>query len=128
MEEQKRKIAIIKDRTIYDYHDDGYDTEKKIIDSITEWAEVSEADFALLRAASNRLGFSVIEQPRFQEIFIAKSIEDYKQLVASDDKKRKKEEADRLLKTLQRKQKKEIKTKAQKQALLEQLQKELGVK
>jgi beta-phosphoglucomutase-like phosphatase (HAD superfamily) len=131
MAELKRKIAIIKDRVISDYYRDddnysGYD--KRIVESITKWEEVSEETFEELSNASYKLGFTVIEQPIDPENFVIKSISDYRKLVAKEKAREEEEKREREKKALLRKQKKEAKTLQQKKELLEKLQSELGIK
>jgi hypothetical protein len=69
-----RKIAIIKLRDIfYNYGDDS----QKVIDSITEWEEVSEEDYALLKDAAGQMNFTVLEQPTYSAFrdILAKNID-----------------------------------------------------
>ena len=57
-----RKIAIITDREIYTrYGDDDYGSSRLLIESITEWQEVEEADYRLLLSCQQNLNFTVIE-------------------------------------------------------------------
>lgn len=126
IEPRMYKIAIIKDHIVHDYRDDDYGFERKIVDSITDWETISDADYAILRAASARLGFTIIEQPTDTPSFIAKSIADYKKLVAQDEAKREAERKERERKALERKHKKELKDRESKKELLARLKKELG--
>lgn len=125
MKDQNKKIAIVKNIIIDYYDSDGYHYDKKIVDSITKWEEVSYADFEMLCRASARMGFTVLEQPINTPAFIAKSIADYKKLIAEEERKRQKEKEIREQKALERKNKKELKSKEAKKKLLEQLKKEL---
>jgi hypothetical protein len=122
----KHKIAIIKNR-IHEYYDsDGYNYDKKIVDSITEWEEVEHEVFAELSRASGKLGFTIIEQPTEPKEFIAKSIADYRALIVQEEARLAAMRADREKKALERKHKKELKDVASKKKLFEQLRKELG--
>jgi len=125
MKDQKRKIAIITNRILITDYNDYEDTTQKIIDSITEWEEVTEAEFQDLLRASSKMGFTVMEQPRLPSEFIAKTIADFKKIVAAQKKKEEAAEKERKAKALARKQKKEAKTKQEKRELLAKLQAEL---
>ena len=118
------KIAIITSRDSYsgDYGEDY----QKIIDSITDWDEVTDEEFKTLQFASSRLNFSIIERPIEPKKFIAKTIADYKAIckaeeVRAAEEKRKRDEA-----ALARKFKKELKDKESKLKMLKKLQEELG--
>jgi len=125
------KIAIISIRKVpyayYDSYGDNYG-DVLVANSITEWEEVTDEEYELLLRAEQHHGtFKVIEQVVNQKEFIAKTVSDYKKLLAAEearlaDEKRKKEEA-----ALQRKFKKELKDKESKQKMLEKLASELGV-
>ena len=122
----KHKIAIIKNR-IHEYYDsDGYQYDRKIVDSITEWEEVEHEVYAELSRASGRLNFTVIEQPTEPKEFIATSIADYRELIAKEEARLAAMRADREKKALERKHKKDLRDKESKKKLLEQLKKELG--
>lgn len=118
-----RKIAIIK--TI-DYYGD-YDQCDVVIQSITDWAEVSDEEYKLLYAAQNRLYYRILEQPIDTKKFIAKTIADYKFLVAEEQVRAATEKATRDSKALERRMKKELKDKESKLELFQKLQKELGL-
>jgi hypothetical protein len=118
-----RKIAIIKTTDFYDG-----DSYKTIINSITDWQEISDEEFDLLNKANYRSnGFTILEQPINTKEFIAKTIADYlkvarEQEVIWAEEKKKREEA-----TARRKLKKEAKTKGEREKLFKELQKEFGV-
>lgn len=119
------KIAIIKSKTYYPgYGDDGYET---ITSSITDWEEVSDEDFKTLSAAGPRLGFTVIEQPLNVPEFVAKTVADYKHLVAEDARQAAAEKKRREDAALARKLKKEQKAKESKLEMFKRLQAELGI-
>jgi hypothetical protein len=129
MEKQiTRRIAIIKERDLYAryYDGEGGGYDRQLIESITDWEEVSEADFQMLSRAGGRLGFVVIERPVDQPAFIAKSIADYKKLVKVEEDREAALKKAREAAALERKHKKEMKTRESKRELLEKLKKELG--
>jgi hypothetical protein len=119
-----RKIAIITTREYYS----GYDGEdyNKIVESITDWEEVSDEDFKTLQFAAGRMNFQILEQPTDMKKFVAKTIADYKAVALAEaaamaEEKRKREEA-----ALARKFKKELKDRESKLKMLKKLQEELG--
>jgi len=118
-----RKIAIIKIQKIM--NDWDYEESKILINSITDWAEVTDEELFALRAFSARSTdpYYVIEQPKNQEEFIANSVKGYLALT----KKREAEVAAEMAKAAKKKQERELKkvakTEAQEKALLEALQK-----
>jgi len=123
-----RKIAIIKGRDYYnDPYGDSYSGYHKIVESITEWEEVSDDEFRSLKAASGNLEFFIIEQPVDTKKFIAKTIADYKALVKAEEERAAEEKRKREEAALQRKFKKELKDKASKEKMLAKLAEELGV-
>ena len=120
------KIAIITTRDSTRGYGDDYDDYGKIIDSITDWAEVSDEDYKTLTYASSRLNFKIIEQPTDTGAFIAKSIADYTAIakaeaIRAEEEKKKRDDA-----ALARKFKKELKDKDSKLKMLKKLQEELG--
>ena len=119
-----RKIAILLSREFYtgDY-DDYY---HKIIDSITDWEEVSEEDYKTLQLASYTTGFQIIERPVNTPAFIAKTVADYlvaakAAILKAEEEKKKKAEA-----AQERKFKKELKDRESKLKMFKKLQEELG--
>ena len=119
-----RKIAIITSRDVwYNYGDDHV----RIIDSITDWEEISDENYNLLQKARSRLGhFEILEMPTEQENFIAKTIAQYLTLAEEDAKKAEAEKKKREEAALARKHKKDLKDKESKLKLLKKLQEELG--
>jgi len=117
------KIAIITTRDIYSNYGDDHDT---IIDSITDWTEVSETEFKTLMYAAPRLKFSVIEQPTDTGAFIAKTIADYLAISKAEEKREAEAQKKREEAALARKYKKELKDKESKLRMLKKLQEELG--
>lgn len=120
-----RKIAIIKTfEYCPGYGDDGYET---IVQSITDWAEVSDEDFKTLHAASTVLGFKLIEQPTDLPKFVLKTVADYKAWALAEEARQAEEKKKREKTALERKFKKELKDKASKEAMLRKLAEDLGV-
>ena len=121
------KIAILKMREVpySEYGDpDGY---QMIVQSITDWEEVSEDDFRTLQLASRTLGFAVIEQPLDTKDFLAKTIKEYTALARAQEKRAAEEKKKKEELALARKFKKELKSKSDKEQLLVKLVDELGV-
>ena len=71
-----RYIALFNTRTITNGSYDDYSTE--ILSSITDWSEVSEEDFELLRWYANQNGYHILERPLFIEQVLPKLILDCK--------------------------------------------------
>lgn len=118
------KIAIIKVKEYYPgYGDDGYEM---IVQSITDWEEVSDEDYRVLKTAQSQLGYIVLEQPVDTPKFIAKTIADYKAWVLAEEERRQKEAKERADKALERKMKKSLKDKQSKLEMFKKLQEELG--
>lgn len=118
------KIAIITSREfMVDKYGDDYRT---VIDSITDWQEVSDANFKTLQYAALRLNFSIIEQPVDTPAFIAKTIADYIAISKADAEREAEAKRKRKAATLERKYKKELKDKDSKIKMLKKLQEELG--
>jgi len=119
-----RKIAIIITKDYYPgYGDDGQET---LLQSITEWEEISDEDFNILSDAQWTMNFRILEQPTEPPKFIAKTISDWKKLVKEQAEKEKKLKEEAAKKALEKKLKKELKAKETKKQLLERLKKELG--
>ena len=121
------KIAIIKTREYSRGYGDDYDGYDKIVDSITDWEEVTDAEFKSLQLASYKFGFSIIEQPTDTKAFIVKTVADYKKLAAEEERQQAEEKKKREDAALQRKYKKELRDKASKEKMLVKLADELGV-
>lgn len=120
-----RRIAIIKSREFYTGDYDDY-ASQKIIDSITDWDEVSDEDFACLQAMAGRLNFSILERPADTGAFIAKTVKEYKDYVKAEEKRVAEEKRLREEAALERKMKKELKDKTSKEKMLKKLIDELG--
>ena len=116
------KVAILITSDVYDYDDDY----RHIVNSITEWEEISHEDFAVLQKASYRKGFKILEQPVDIKDFVAKTVSEEiarakEEAIKLEEDKVKRAEAARL-----KKYKKDLKDKESKIALLKKLQEELG--
>jgi hypothetical protein len=119
------KIAIITTRDgSYDSYNDEY---IKIIDSITDWEDVSDEEFRTLQFASSKLGFKLIERPADMPKFIAKTIKDYKAISKAEEERAAEEKKNREEAALQRKFKKDLKDKVSKEKMLNKLAEELGI-
>jgi len=123
-----RKIAIITGREISTYsdHDDDYSSPRRVVESITDWEEVSEEDYRLLLSCQNYLNFSIIEQPTNQKQFIEKSIASWKKRCEETQRLQLEQKQAREAKALAAKIKKQARTREAKLKLLEQLKAELG--
>ena len=115
------KIAIITTREFHYNYGDDYDV---VINSITDWAEVSVEDFKLLYSAQADLGYTILEQPVDTPKFVAKTVADYMALAKAEELRIAKIHEARAAVLLEKKFKKELKAKESKRKLLEQLQKE----
>ena len=116
------KVAILITTDVYDYDDDY----RHIVNSVTEWEEISHEDFAVLQKASYRKGFKILEQPVDIKEFVAKTVSEEiarakEEAIKLEEDKVKRAEAARL-----KKYKKDLKDKESKIALLKKLQAELG--
>jgi hypothetical protein len=120
------KIAIITTRDYTRGYGDDYDDYGKIIESITDWEEVSDEDYKTLQYAAPRLNFDIIEQPTDTKKFIAKSIADYTAIARAEAIRDAEEKQKRADAALARKFKKELKDKDSKIKMLKKLQEELG--
>jgi hypothetical protein len=120
-----RKIAIIKTREFSDYYDYDNYCSHKIIDTITDWSEVSDDDFKALQHMSSRLGFTILERVDTPG-FIAKTVKDYTDMVRAEEARLAEEKKKRDEAALARKMKKELKDKASKEKMLKKLVDELG--
>lgn len=72
-----RKISILKTKDIYD----DYGDRERIIEKITDFVEVDDATYNLLRAAQRDMGFSIVEIPLNVQTFVLETVADYKELI-----------------------------------------------
>jgi 3-methyladenine DNA glycosylase AlkD len=119
-----RKIAII---TVHDGCFNSYDDYTRIVQSITDWAEVTDEEFFALQNASYRKQFTIIEQQIDQDEFIKRTVAEYLEEVAKEAAK----EAERKEKEAAKRRERELKRKAKdaeaEKALLADLLKKHGV-
>lgn len=122
------KVAIIKTREFSDYS--GYDeySVHKIVESITDWCEVSDEDFRTLKMAEGRMNYMVVEQPLDTEKFIVKTVAEYTAIARAEEERQAEEKRQREEAALQRKLKKELKDSKTKKALYEKLKEEFETK
>jgi hypothetical protein len=118
------KIAII--TTGYESYDRYGDDYGLIVQSITDWDEVTDEDFKCLRTMEGILGYHVIERPADAATFIKKTVADYKAYVKAEEQRMADEKVKREKAALERKMKKELKDKKSKTELLAKLVAELG--
>lgn len=84
------KVAIIR----VDERSQGFDDYSLVIDSITEWAEISHQDFEILKKAERgNWTFKVLEQIPDTSAFVAMTVGDYlerekKELAIAEAKKK----------------------------------------
>ena len=117
------KVAILITTYTYNDYSGGYD---QIINSITEWEEISHEDFIILIQASYRKGFKILEQPTVSKEFIAKTVTEEIAKAKEENKKLEEEKAARTEAARLKKYKKDLKDKDSKLALFKKLQEELG--
>lgn len=123
-------VAIIKVVDHYYNYGDDYDT---IAQSISDWEEVDEETFKLLRDASsysthssNR--FYVIERLKTDSPAVINTVSAYVEYLRKQKEAKEKAEAERKAKAEARRLKKLAKDETARLALFEQLQKEFGDK
>lgn len=111
-----REIAIITTKSV-----EYYDDYSKIVDSITDWSEVSDEDYKLLVRFSNKYDWTVIERLDKKPGFLLSSVKAALDEVKLEEERQRldKEEADR--KKQERLLKKKAKDEAAEKKLLEQL-------
>lgn len=121
------KIAIITSRDFYsDDQDYNYDsTHTKIVESITDWKEITDDEFLALKSNSSRLGFTVIEQPINIDAFVKKTVDDYLAFTKAETKRLAEEKVAREAAALARKFKKELKDRDSKLKMFQKLKIEL---
>ncbi len=117
------KIAIIVSDSHYDYEKDDY---KRVVESITDWAEVSDQDFKLLKESSSRRGFDIIEQPLDVPGFIKTTVAEEIEIARQEAVQKEKEKKAREAKAQAKKHAQALKDQASKLALFEKLKAELG--
>ena len=116
------KIAIIVSGYSYNHNDDY----SRVVESITDWTEVSDSDFKLLKESSGRRGFDIIEQPVDTPGFIRTTVAEEIELARQEAEKKEKEKKARDAKVQAKKHVQALKDQASKLALFEKLKAELG--
>lgn len=116
------KIAII--TTGYEHYDDDC---SRIVESITDWTEVSGEDLKCLKAMESKLQYHVIEQPVDADAFVKKTVAEYMVYVKAEAKRQALAKEKRDKAALERKMNKGMKDKASKEQMLAKLSEELGV-
>jgi hypothetical protein len=120
--DKMRKIAII---TVVDRYS-NYDDYSEVIKTVTEWTEVSDADYVSLVAFQRRNGnFVILEFPN-QKQFIANTVAEYVKLAKKEEAERQAEKAAADAKKATALRKRLEKQAKNKEDLFEQLKKELG--
>ena len=111
-----REIAICTVRELY-----NYDDYTKIIDSITDWTEVTDEEYNLLVKFSNNYNWSVIERLDKKPNFVLNTVKAALEEVRREEERRRveKEKADK--RKQERLLKKKAKDEAAEKELLEQL-------
>lgn len=117
------KVAILITTDHYNDYSGGYD---QLINSITEWEEISHEDFLVLTQASYRKGFKILEQPIDTPAFIAKTVSEEIAIAKAEEARLAQEKAKRDEEAKLKKYKKDLKDKESKLALLKKLQAEFG--
>jgi hypothetical protein len=119
-----RKIAIITNSThCFDQYGDDY---SRVVDSITDWTEVSDEDYRALATMQHKLGFNLIEQPTDTGVFIGKTVAAYIAYAKAEEIAQETAKKQREAAALDRKYKKELKDKDSKEKMLAKLIDELG--
>lgn len=118
-----RKVAILVATDTYNDYHGGYD---QVVNSISEWEEISNEDYLVLQAASYRKGFKVLEQPTDIKDFISKTVTEEIARAKEEAVRLEKEKLARAEAAKLKKYKKDLKDKESKIALLKKLQAELG--
>lgn len=112
-----RQIAIITPK-IYDSGYDGYD---KVIESITDWSEVTEEEYKLLYSYCINYDYEIIERQDIKPDFLLKTIEQAKVEAKKHQEKLDKQKEENERKKQAALLKKKAKTEAEEKKLLEQL-------
>lgn len=121
-----RKIAIVhyEDRYV------NYDDSETFVKSITDWTEVDEETYQLLKRHQfsylNGEAYYVVTRPVDEQAFIKQTVAEYIEHAKKEDAKKAAEKKKREDAALQRKLKKQAKDAEARKAMYEQLQKEFG--
>ena len=111
------KIALIKPKTI-----EQYDDYSKIVDSISDWQEVTTEERNLLRTFCEKYDYSIIEFVENQEGIISKGVQYALNEAKKWEEQKVKEEAERERRKQERLLKKKAKDEKAELELLKQLE------
>jgi hypothetical protein len=120
-----RKIAIITTGNgRYDqYSISGYTS---IVESITDWCEVTDEEFQCLHSMSGHEGYHLIEQPVDTRKFVKQTVADYLAYANAEQIRQEMAKKDKEAALVARKYKKDLKDQVSKEKLLAKLIYELG--
>lgn len=113
IEEGKRRVAIIRVYGAIGYDSYGdYSSTSNIVQHVTEWEEITDAEFYELQSALNHAStgdyrFILIEQ--MDNIFMSKTVADYRKHLKRQEELRALAEAERKLKQEEAAKKREMK-------------------
>lgn len=111
-----KKIAIVSPKLDYDY-----ESNDRIIESITDWSEVTDEEYKLLYAYCRNYNYSIIERKDIQPEFILKTIAQAKEEARFLQEKLQKQKEIAEKKKQDALLKRKAKTEAEEKKLLEQL-------
>ena len=118
------KVALVKIREKSYYVGDCEDLEVRLVDHITDWAEIEDSDYTDLWQASRKHGYILLVLPEErQQDFVAKTIADFREYAAKQEEK----EAAKRKKYLAANKKNEAKKKEAKVKRLQAQLEKLGV-
>jgi predicted transcriptional regulator len=116
-----RKVAIVRIMD-YDYdYDCGNDVRSLISSKITDFVEIDENTYKLLKEGEAKYQYLVIEQIQNKEQFILNTVEDYKNFLEKERMRLEEEKKQKELNALMRKAKKQAQTLEQERILFESL-------
>jgi hypothetical protein len=113
-----KKIAIVISRDCYS--DDYY---TRVIDSISEWVEVTDDEYDKLHKYKYDLGYEIIEQPSNTKEFIANTLERIRLLITKREAQEAEEKRKRAEAAEKRRLKKLAKDEEEERRLFETLKK-----
>lgn len=112
------QIAIIKPKLYFD----GYDDYNKIIESISDWSEVTDKELDLIMRYCHNYNYQVIERVDTKPEFIIKTVQQALLEAKKHEEQEAKRKAEAEQKKLDRALKKKAKDEAQELKLLAELQ------
>lgn len=114
-----KKIAIISSSEVFDNYGDDY---QLVAQSITDWSEVSDDDYSLLRSfCGNGNSYTLINREDVKETFIPRLVSEFTALAKVEKEKQELEKKKREEAKLNRELKKKAKTEEQERKLFESL-------